>query len=174
MTTLSNGDIFRVNGPLCGEFTGHWWIPLTKASDAELWRFLLIYAWADGWVNNREAGDLRRHHVHYDVTVMYKMCCLHFECRWNDWLVSLKPNPHLYRIRCRSISFQLQWVVARYVTAAIVPAVFAFGIGLHILPYNADRRSSSHVSAILVSFSTIRYVKQLRASPHLGWFIWLE
>ena len=26
--------------PLCGEFIGHWWIPLTKASDAELWCFL--------------------------------------------------------------------------------------------------------------------------------------
>ena len=24
----------------CGEFTGHWWIPLTKASGAELWMFL--------------------------------------------------------------------------------------------------------------------------------------
>ena len=35
--TSSNGDIFRVTGPLCGEFTGHRWIPLTKASDAELW-----------------------------------------------------------------------------------------------------------------------------------------
>ena len=31
---------FRVAGPLCGEFTGHQWIPLTKASDAELWCFL--------------------------------------------------------------------------------------------------------------------------------------
>ena len=27
---------FRVTGPLLGEITGHWWIPLTKASDAEL------------------------------------------------------------------------------------------------------------------------------------------
>ena len=35
MLTSSNGNIFRVTGPLCGEFTGHWWIPLTKASDAE-------------------------------------------------------------------------------------------------------------------------------------------
>ena len=26
---------FRVTGPLCGEFTGHRWIPLTKTSDAE-------------------------------------------------------------------------------------------------------------------------------------------
>ena len=32
--------------------------------------FSLICAWNNGWVNNREAGDLRRHHAHYDVTVM--------------------------------------------------------------------------------------------------------
>ena len=42
MMTSSNGNIFRVAGPLCGEFTGHRWIPLahvTKAIDAELWCF---------------------------------------------------------------------------------------------------------------------------------------
>ena len=32
--------------------------------------FSLIYTWMDGWVNDREAGDLRRHRAHYDVTVM--------------------------------------------------------------------------------------------------------
>ena len=37
MMTSSNGNIFRVTGPLSGEFTGHRWIPHTKASDAELW-----------------------------------------------------------------------------------------------------------------------------------------
>ena len=40
MMTSSNGNIFRVTGPLCGEFTGDRWIPLTKASDAEVWCFL--------------------------------------------------------------------------------------------------------------------------------------
>ena len=40
MMTSSNGNIFRVIGPLCGEFTVHRWIPLTKASDAEVWCFL--------------------------------------------------------------------------------------------------------------------------------------
>ena len=40
MMTSSNGNIFRVTGPYCWEFTGRWWIPLTKASDAELWCFL--------------------------------------------------------------------------------------------------------------------------------------
>ena len=36
MMTSSNGNIFRVTGPLYGEFTGPRWIPLTKASDAGL------------------------------------------------------------------------------------------------------------------------------------------
>ena len=40
MMRLSNGNIFRVTGPLWGESTGHQWIPLTKASDVELWYFL--------------------------------------------------------------------------------------------------------------------------------------
>ena len=36
----SNGSIFRVTGPLCGEYTGHRWISRTKTSDTELWYFL--------------------------------------------------------------------------------------------------------------------------------------
>ena len=32
--------------------------------------FSLISAWINGWVNNREAGDLGRRRAHYDVTVM--------------------------------------------------------------------------------------------------------
>ena len=40
MTTSSNGNIFRVTGPLWEECTGHRWIPLTETSDAELWYFL--------------------------------------------------------------------------------------------------------------------------------------
>ena len=32
--------------------------------------FSLICVWINGWVNNRDAGDLRRYRAHYDVTVM--------------------------------------------------------------------------------------------------------
>ena len=42
MRTSSNRNIFRVTGPLCEEFTGHRWIPLTKASHAELWCFFIL------------------------------------------------------------------------------------------------------------------------------------
>ena len=33
--------------------------------------FSLICVWINGWVNNRQAGDLRRYRAHSDVTVMY-------------------------------------------------------------------------------------------------------
>ena len=51
---------------------GHRWIPSTKASDAELWWFF-ICAWINDWVNNREAGDLRRHRAHYDIIVTSRL-----------------------------------------------------------------------------------------------------
>ena len=45
-----------------------------KSPHKGLWRraliFSLICVWINGWVNNREAGDLRRYRAHYDVIVM--------------------------------------------------------------------------------------------------------
>ena len=66
------GNIFRVTGHLCGEFTGSRWIPRTNANGAELWCFFFICARINCWVNNREAGGLRRHRAHHDVFVMSK------------------------------------------------------------------------------------------------------
>ena len=56
------------------EFTGHRWIPLTKASEAKLWRFLWSAPEQKGWANHRDAGDLRHHRAHYNVTVMCSRC----------------------------------------------------------------------------------------------------
>ena len=80
--TSSNGNVFRVTGLLCGEFTGHRWIPLTKGRDAELWCYLWFALWINGWVNNRETDDLRRHRAHYDVIVM--------SCEWIHGLCHTK------------------------------------------------------------------------------------
>ena len=45
-----------------------------NSSHKDQWRgalmFSLICVCIDGWVNNREAGDLRRYRTHYDVIVM--------------------------------------------------------------------------------------------------------
>ena len=37
--------------------------------------FSLIYAWANGWFNTRDASDLNRHRTYYDVTVMVYWWC---------------------------------------------------------------------------------------------------
>ena len=46
-----------------------------------LWRgaliLSLICAWINGWVNDRKAGGLRRHRVHYDATVMHGIRLAH-------------------------------------------------------------------------------------------------
>ena len=68
--TSSNGNIFRITGPLWGEFTGHWWIPPHKGQWRGALMFPLICAWINGWVNNPEAGNLRHHCAHYDAIVM--------------------------------------------------------------------------------------------------------
>ena len=45
--------------------------------------FCLICAWINGWVNNGEAGDWRRHHAHYNVIVMARFGFRLFESHWN-------------------------------------------------------------------------------------------
>ena len=45
------------------------WIPHTKPVTRSFDVFFDLRL-NNGWVNNREAGDLRRHHGHYDVIVM--------------------------------------------------------------------------------------------------------
>ena len=47
--------------PVNSSHKGQWRRPLT---------FSLICTWINGWVNNRETGDLRRHRAHHDVIVM--------------------------------------------------------------------------------------------------------
>ena len=63
MMTSSNGNIFRVTGPLCG-----------NSPHKGPWRGALMYSlicvWINDWVNNRETGDLGRQRCHYDVIVM--------------------------------------------------------------------------------------------------------
>ena len=50
--------------------------------------FSFICAWINGCVNNRQAGDLRRHRAHYDVTVMlaaysiFQLCAVSQLCFW--------------------------------------------------------------------------------------------
>ena len=76
--------------------------------------FSLICTWINGWVNNREAGDLGRHCAHYDITVMgHSFACdviMHISEIWwlgvENYLWNMAPfhsecaswNPHSKKI----------------------------------------------------------------------------
>ena len=64
MMTSSNGNIFRVTVPLC-----HRWIPAQRPVMRGFDVFFDLRP-NNGWANNGDAGDLRRHLAHYDVIVM--------------------------------------------------------------------------------------------------------
>ena len=57
----------------------------------------LICAWTNDWVNNRDAGDLRRNRAHYDITVMHcsglNIYLLHWRlCTENHFTESLSAQ----------------------------------------------------------------------------------
>ena len=111
MMTSSNGSIFPrywpiVRGihrsPANSPHKGKWRGALT---------FSLICACIYGWVNNRKAGDLRRHHAHYDVTVMhlvtfisrwslqlcYNVSFIFFKlCGSHQWRIHSNQSPSVY------------------------------------------------------------------------------
>ena len=59
------------------------------------WRGALMFSsicvWIDDWVNNREAGDLRRYRAHYDVTVMINIIPMHMSS-WSALVVISLAN----------------------------------------------------------------------------------
>ena len=59
--------LFAGNSPVTSEFPAQ--RPVARSFDV----FFHLRCIKD-WVNNREAGDLRRHHAHYDVIVMDLPC----------------------------------------------------------------------------------------------------
>ena len=70
MMTSSNGNIFPRYWPFV---RGIHRSPVNSPHKGQ-WRgalmFSLICVWIIGWVNNREAGDMRRYRANYDVIAM--------------------------------------------------------------------------------------------------------
>ena len=76
------------NSLVTGEFPSQ--CPVTRSFNV-----FFICAWINGWANNREARDLRRYRVHYDVIVM--IWWLDHEI-WNSlffWLLVIFHKPLL-------------------------------------------------------------------------------
>ena len=123
MMTSSNGNIFRVTGHLCGEFN----CPRSphKGHKGAL-MFSLICTRINGWVNNDDAGDLRRHHAHYEVTLMLcqnrsgltqdGMCTgIKATCKLTHVISLITPrNWMLVCFSIQYISTQLNWTPKRF------------------------------------------------------------
>ena len=78
MMTSSNGNIFRVTGPLCGAVTGEF-----PSLRPVTWSFDVFHdlRLINVRVNNREAGDLRHHRAHYDVDHCNDIS-IHYKCHY--------------------------------------------------------------------------------------------
>ena len=100
--------------------------------------FSLICTWTNGWVNNRDAGDFRRHCAHYYVTIMCCWCwtehhwyqisqkadaadcdlivmeVIHGSLDWTDWQRAFCP-PSFFSMTLHFLSFGL-WSPALEIT----------------------------------------------------------
>ena len=71
MMTTSNGNIFRVTGHLCGEFTSPGEFP-TQRPVTQSFDVFFDLRLNKRLSKQREAGDLRHYRGHYDIIVMLK------------------------------------------------------------------------------------------------------
>ena len=132
-----------------------------NAPHKSLWRgalmFPLICAWISGWVNNRDAGDLRRHRAHYDASVMYGMWLPHTintsPVRWKNhpatWSVIL-PVPRGYKQQALAT-----WAIRR-------------DDYYHVL---SKEQSSIKLVQVIMIFVKQKYTTYWGMSPIKGWYV---
>ena len=127
------------NSPVTGEFPAQ--MPVTPSLD--VWCYLLICIWTNGWVNNRDAGDLRRYRAHYDVRVMWGML--------RHWTLCVYSPKRAHSLRWRhngTIASQITSLTIVYST--VYPdadqrkhqssASLAFVRGIHRGPVNSPHK----------------------------------
>ena len=96
---------------LCGEFTGHRWIPLTKASDADIWCFfdlrlntrLRKQAWR--WWFDTPSRSLWRHCTVHTVSIVV---FTHHAFILNTWIVLIATRA---KVRSHHIKY---WHIPRF------------------------------------------------------------
>ena len=122
MMTSSNGNIFHVTGPLCGEFTGPGEFPTQRPV---MWSFDVFF---DLRLNkrlgkHREAGDLRCHHGHYYVNVMGIMLWAtsifnHNKVYlWRKIMLAEHPFSIIFQVLKQMGNFSFQWILnSKYVS----------------------------------------------------------
>ena len=84
------------------------------------WRGALMLLWSapwiNGWVNNSDTGDLRRHRAHYDVIVMWSEAIMEME---NPEIAALGRGRHMrssgmWTVCCRAKLLKSTSMTANY------------------------------------------------------------
>ena len=81
--------------------------------------FSLICAWVNGWVNNHEAGDLRRYRAHYDVTLM---CVDVTDLRITRWLETWNSMTGINNIEA-STNWPMIWLICTWHVETNLPLI---------------------------------------------------
>ena len=94
--------------------------------------FTLICARINGWVNNREAGDLRRYSGHYDVIVM---CCRSID---NDHTICHIVYHHRFILPCFVVIRNTLALSTRIIIS--IPVSETWGTLVNLLVYKAKTK----------------------------------
>ena len=111
----------------------------------------------DDWVNDRDAGDLRSHRAHYDVTVMciagpwYSRNHRHWI---QKWLINIKLIMDIQLNITLFIYPSISWVSVKSRCWAYTPNLIGNGHAKFIDPY---KRKNSSTVAYMISISILVY-----------------
>ena len=103
--------------------------------------FSLVCNWINGWLNNREAGDLRHCRAHYDVTVMIRSCVALFEMKQYGLICVYFSTKCFYFVDYLTLEseitvpesrqFEINWSNQTYTTVRLTsPDCFRVGVGV--------------------------------------------
>ena len=145
MMMSSNGNIFRVTGlcvgnsPVIGEFPAQ--RPVMRSFDISL-----ICAWINGWANTGEAGHLRRHRAHNDVTLMPRIIT-------SQAIISYGNDCTAEKIPCRrrGSSISTIWAI------------------LVMIKENTEDTSTHNFSKITFSILMVKYVENQKEDCDRTW-----
>ena len=160
MITSSNGNIFRVTGPLCGEFTGHRGIPFRMAS------FDVFF---DLRLNKRLSTQSRRRCFETQSRSLWRLCnvwschamygtCGNKVCTIADLIIiSSFPNDVATLFRCDNGAIITPW--ASYQIPQIAGCACARNAG-NVFPATASKRSR-HASRHVRDARDVMHVESL-------------
>ena len=166
-------NIFRVTGPLCVRgATSHRWIPLTKASDAELWCFLWSAPewWSKQlrrrWFETPSRSLWRRCDIFFFINLItgcfWSICLIEFWSlgiiiRYHRWHIQMRFRvSHRYKFACHNHDVIMSTMASQITSLTIVYSIVYSGV---------DQRK--HQSSVSLAFVTGEFPAQMASNAEM-------